>query len=97
MSEIEKRIQSLEERVKVLEEAILSASKSGDSFDKKKRQSAKEYLMTKKLKSETQKALALGYFLEYIEGLESFNITDLETAFRSAKEKPPNVFYAFVC
>jgi hypothetical protein len=45
--------------------------------------------MTKALKTETQKVLALGYFLEYMENMESFNVNDLETAFRSAKERLP--------
>jgi len=45
--------------------------------------------MTKELNKETQKTLVLGYYLEHSEGMESFNATDLETMFRSAKEKLP--------
>jgi len=50
---------------------------------------AKEFLMTREIKADTQKVLALGYFLEYMEGMESFNVNDLEAVFRAAKEKPP--------
>ncbi len=45
--------------------------------------------MTLTLKTDVQKVLALGYFLEYMEDMESFNVSDIETAFRAAKEKPP--------
>ena len=45
--------------------------------------------MTKSIKVETQKVLALAYFLEREEGLASFNVPDLEIAFRSAREKVP--------
>lgn len=45
--------------------------------------------MTKEIRTDTQKVLALGYFLEYIEGMESFNVSDLEAVFRAAKEKSP--------
>ena len=45
--------------------------------------------MTKNIKAETQKVLALCYFLEHLEGLESFNVSDIELAFRGAKEKLP--------
>lgn len=50
---------------------------------------AKEFLQTKKITSDTQKVVALGYFLEHVGGMESFNVADLEAAFRSAKEKVP--------
>jgi hypothetical protein len=46
-------------------------------------------LLTKRIKAETQKVLALAYFLEREEGLASFNVPDLETAFRAAREKLP--------
>jgi hypothetical protein len=45
-------------------------------------------LLGKSIKSETQKVLALGYFLER-EGLTSFNVSDLEAAFRASREKIP--------
>lgn len=80
---------ALEERVAKLEGVILSTQESGTSLAKKKKTSAKEFLMTKNLKTETQKVLALGYFLEYMESMEAFNVSDLEVVFRAAKEKLP--------
>jgi hypothetical protein len=60
-----------------------------DAVARQRRLSAKEFLLSKNLKSETQKVLALAYFLEREEGLTSFNVSDLESAFRSAREKLP--------
>jgi hypothetical protein len=89
MNKTQEQIDALEERVAKLEHALSSAQETGTFTAKKKRSSAKEFLMTKNLKSETQKVLALGYFLEYTENMEAFNVSDLELAFRSAKEKLP--------
>jgi len=86
---LRERMHSLEERVKKLEDILLSASTDNAIVAKQKKSSAREFLRTKQLKTETQKVLAFGYFLEYMEGMESFNVNDLETVFRSAKEKLP--------
>ncbi len=86
---LQERISSLEERVKRLEETLSSSVADETVITKKKKSSAKEFLMTKEIKTETQKVLALGYFLEYMEGIESFNVNDLEAVFRAAKEKLP--------
>jgi hypothetical protein len=56
---------------------------------KGKKLSAKEFLLGKTIRSETQKVLALAFFLERMEGVASFNVSDLEAAFRSAREKLP--------
>ncbi len=45
--------------------------------------------MTKTAKADTQKVLALGYFLEHMGGTPSFNVPDLVGAFRAAREKLP--------
>ncbi len=84
---IEQRIYELENRVTKLE--IPSLKNVSFLTTKTKKLSAKEFLITKEAMTETKKVLALGYFLEHIEGMESFNTTDLETVFRSAKERPP--------
>jgi hypothetical protein len=54
-----------------------------------KKQSAKEFLISKSVGAETQKVLALAYYLERAEGLASFNVPDLEAIFRAAREKLP--------
>lgn len=86
---IHDKIDSLEKRVKKLEEMLSLDATSGIAITKKKKSSAKEFLLTKEIKTETQKVITLGYFLEYMESMESFNVNDLEIAFRAAKEKSP--------
>jgi hypothetical protein len=85
----QERIDSLEDRVKKLEDILLSSSVDARAPKKEKKVSAKEFLMTKNIKADTKKVLALSYFLEHTEGLESFNVNDLEAVFRAAKEKLP--------
>ena len=85
---LEQRVEELEKRIARIETALPSNG-IALTVAKTKKLSPKEFLMTRELKRETQKALALGYYLEHIEGMENFNIVDLETVFRSAKERPP--------
>lgn len=85
-SELKTRLDAVEARVKKLEEALLSGPV--DSRPKKKL-SAKEFLLTKSAAKDTQKLLVLGYYLEHMEQMESFNVSDIEAAFHAAKENPP--------
>ena len=85
----EEKIVELEFRIAKLEVALSVASTTQRHVVKEKKISAKEFLMTKSLKSEIQKTLALAYYLEHVLGMESFNIDDLITAFQAAKEKRP--------
>lgn len=84
---IEQRLSELEAQVAKLEIGGLSRRVMGVAS--KKKLSVKEFLMAKQLKSEVQKALALGYYLEHVEGMPLFNINDLITMFHAAKEKCP--------
>ena len=88
----EQRILELENRISKIETTI-SSSISPDikpiNSEKLKKLSAKEFLINKKLKSETNKTLSLGYYLEYIEDMKSFNVDDLIKIFQLAKEKRP--------
>lgn len=81
------RVENLEARVERLERRF----ESDGTVDapKIRKMSAKEFLLTKSPKAETQKVVALAYYLERQEGLASFNVPDLETAFRAAREKLP--------
>ena len=54
-----------------------------------KKLSVKEFLLTKKPTDDVQRTLAIGYYLEYFESMDRFNIRDLADGFRSAKEPPP--------
>jgi hypothetical protein len=87
MDEVDQKLQDLETRVKALEKRFDDGGVVSSVRGKK--QSAKEFLLTKKTTTETQKALALAYYLEHVEGLESFNVPDLERVFRTAREKLP--------
>lgn len=89
MNNIQDQITALEERVKKLEEAFPLDNGEIVPVSKKKKSSVKEFLMAMRLNSDTKKVIALGYFLEYVEGMASFNVNDLEEVFRSAKEKKP--------
>lgn len=80
------RLHDLEKRVSVLEGLLQSTSPAAV---KMKKQSAREFLTTKKASSEPLKVLVFGYFLESHEGLQAFNVSDLDAAFRSAREAPP--------
>ena len=88
MSEsLEKKLHELELRVKKLENALTSASIA--TKPKTKKMSAKEFMLTKDLKTVVQEVLALCYFLEQNEGMESFNTNDIMSVFRLAKVKLP--------
>ena len=87
MDIMSKRIDELEQRIESLEKQLASPSVIAT---KVKKMSAKEFLMTKEAKSETQKVVALASFLEQVEGLHMFNVSDLEGVFRAAKEKVPS-------
>ena len=84
---IEKRIEDLEKRVDALEGKSVQSTTS--LMSKTRKMSAREFLMTKEIKTETQKTLALAFFLEQMDGMQSFNVADLESAFMAAKEKRP--------
>ena len=88
MSEsLEKKLHELELRVKKLENALTSDSIA--TKPKTKNMSAKEFMLTKDLKTVVQEVLALCYFLEQNEGMESFNTNDIMSVFRLAKVKLP--------
>jgi len=86
---LEFRVKALEDRVTALESATGQTSQSLSSTLSKKLQSPKEFLLTKKTKNMIQKTLVLAYYFESIAQHGAFNVNDLETTFRNAKEKLP--------
>jgi hypothetical protein len=86
-TDLAKRVEDLEKRVAKLERAAADVTAPRATTGKKL--SAKEFLMGRRIGSETERALALAYFLEHVSGLPSFNVPELVEAFRSAKEKLP--------
>lgn len=85
-AEYQNKLEELEQRIERLEKIF---SDPANIREKAKVVSPKEFLLQRNLRSEIQKALALGYYLENIEGVSSFNVADLEAVFRAAKEKLP--------
>lgn len=86
---IEQRIEELEQRVEKLETKSSVQHSDSSPSPRKKKISPQEFLATKDAHTEVKKVLVFGYYLEHIDGLESFNATDLISIFRSAKERPP--------
>jgi hypothetical protein len=85
---IEQRFSELEARVAKLEAAPVLPDAIRRSATQKK-MSAKEFLLTKNIKSELQKTVALAYYLEFQQDMSSFNVSDLITIFQAAKEARP--------
>lgn len=80
---IEKRVADIERSVSVgMPERPLKASNL-------KKLSLREFFLSKKTNNDVEKTLAIGYYLEKLEGFKSFNIGDLTDAFERAKEKKP--------
>ena len=77
----------LEEHEKRLAELEILLQTRPERVEKKV--SIKEFLLTKKPNSYTKKVVVVGYYLENYEGYTCFNIKDLESWFRSAKEPLP--------
>lgn len=88
--ELTKKVSELEKRIEVLESSIHTSVLSGSPRQQTvKQMSAKEFLLSKKLSSAVEKTLALAYYLERVEQVNSFNINDIANAFQAAREKSP--------
>ena len=83
VAEHERRITKLEEKLTATEAntKIVSSKQKGISL--------KEFLKEKKPKGYTRTTLAIGFYLESYEGLNSFNVDDLGRGFMGAKEPRP--------
>ncbi len=82
---IKKQLLDHESRISKLE-----AQPKTDKNTGKKKLSVKEFILSKKAKSDIQKTLVVGFYLDKYEGLDCFNREDLEKGFRSAKETVPS-------
>lgn len=85
INEIKRKLEEHEKRISHLERLFQDKPETV-----KKKISLKEFILSKKPKDDNQKTLAIGYYLEKHEGLPSFNVKDLESGFRAAKESPPD-------
>ena len=86
INNLEKKIAEVEKRLSRIEDAI---SVGNVQKIKAKNLSIKEFILAKKPKDDSQKILAIAYFLEKYDGLSSFNAKDLVGGFEKAKEKMP--------
>ena len=84
IEKINKLIANHEERLSAIEKLLISKPEAV-----LKKMSIKEFMLSKNLKSEKEKTLAIAYYLEKYEGFLSFNTKDLENSFQSAKEPMP--------
>jgi len=81
---IKKQLLNHESRISKLE-----AQPKIDKDTGMKKLSVKEFILSKKPKSDIQRTLVIGFYLEKYEGVNCFNAKDLEDGFRSAKETVP--------
>ena len=84
MSDLEKRIEVVEQRLDKLEGLF----KEKPEVIKKK-MSLKEFMLSIKPADDVQKTHLIGYYFEKYEGFSSFNSKDLIEGFRLSKEKLP--------
>lgn len=88
-------VQTVEESLVDLEKRVLALEKNAATKDNSqqaksvKSKSAKEFLLEKNPKDDIQRTLYLGYWLEKVQGIETFNVNDLREAFRSARVPVP--------
>ena len=78
LEEMAQKLDSMEGRLTALEGRGSSSSAPAQA----KRLSHKEFLLTKNVGSEIQRVTALAFYLERQEGISTFNVTDLEGAFK---------------
>jgi hypothetical protein len=89
--EVFDRLDAIEKRLTAIEKG----HKSNDLIQTSKslperKGSLREFLIAKKPGDDVKKTLAVGYYLEKFEGLNSFSVKDLEAAFESGREKQPS-------
>jgi hypothetical protein len=83
LEEMAQKLDSIEGRLAALEGRGSSGGAPAVPAQAK-RLSHKEFLLTKNVGSEIQRVTALAFYLERQEGISTFNVTDLEGAFRAA-------------
>lgn len=91
MDNLNSRIDNLEKKVAELDKRLSNIEGVSDNTQKTgtKTLSMKEFILAKRPKDDTQKMLAIAYFLEKYESLAAFNAKDLASGFERAKEKMP--------
>jgi hypothetical protein len=86
-AEIEARFASLERRVGELEHLVQSTAPRGPVAGKVL--SIREFMISKNPKTDVDRTLVVGYYLETHGNISPFNLGDLRGAFAQAKEQLP--------
>jgi hypothetical protein len=86
-SSVDERLADLEGRVRALESGPPVVGRVPPASTPK--QTPREFLLEKGPKSDNDKALAAGYYLELVSGEESFSAEQIEAFFGKAKESAP--------
>ena len=81
---IKKRLEEHNERISKLESLFQAKPEAI-----RKEVSVKEFILSKKPKTDIQKTITIAYYLEKYRGLPSLNVKELENEFRDAREKVP--------
>ncbi len=79
------RLDDLERRLKKLEDAIGQADRPATIRNPERKLSIGEFLATRKLEDDVKRTLAIAYFLDYFEKVNSFNTDDIKKGFRMAR------------
>lgn len=92
ISEIRRKLVEHEERISKLEKIFRLEPERI-----KKKLSIRDFISSKNPTSEMERTLVLAYYLEKYDDLTSFNVKDLEDAFRRAKARiPKNINYEVI-
>lgn len=95
--ELKKIVTKHETRISKLEGlAFENVIKSKGQSKREKKFSIKEFLRSKRPKTDVRKTLAIGYYLEKYEGMSLYNVNDIKNRFRAGKEPIPTNTQAFV-
>jgi hypothetical protein len=86
LEELKRKIEEHEKRIIELE---LLFKENTKNLVKEKHTSIGEFIYEMAPQNDIQKTLVIGYFLEEFESVSPFNVKDLESTFRKAKEPVP--------
>jgi hypothetical protein len=91
MTNADKEIERLKELVAELDRRVSKLESTNEPRPEAsiKKLSIREFMIQKGVSTDTDKVLVLGSYLERFSSMRSFNTTDLENAFREAKEPVP--------
>lgn len=87
--EIKIALEALTHRIETIERSLHSAS-AGPAVSQTKATSVREFMTETNPRSDVQRALVIGYYLEKKTGIAEFTVRDVEEGFRQAKETVPS-------